>query len=84
MGAADLYVAAASGLDHLGAWHENAARCLRHCGRLNEALEHYHRSLDWVRQPGAEFLVMSRPPRQAAGGDYAENPSAALPSGVGP
>jgi tetratricopeptide (TPR) repeat protein len=82
-GAADLYVAAASGLDHLGVWHENAARCLRRCGRIADAMEHYNRSLEWVRQPGAEFLVVQPAPHHIAGSDYADYLVTAPPSDPG-
>lgn len=78
-GAAGLYVEAARGLSHLGAWQENAARCLRRSGRIIEALEHYNRSLDWVRQPGAEFLTAPPSPIETAGADYADNPRTAPP-----
>lgn len=55
--AAALYVEADAGLKRLGPWHENAARCLRRCGRVAEALQHYERALDWTRQPGPEFII---------------------------
>jgi tetratricopeptide (TPR) repeat protein len=55
--AADLYLKAAEKLEVMGEWHENAARCLRRCGRFEESLRHYYLALDWFRRPGVEFFV---------------------------
>ena len=79
--AAALYVEAAAGIPHLGPWHENAARCLRRCGRVEEALRHYERALDWVLQPGAEFIIHPPIPHAAT---YAENLPLLLRQLLGP
>ena len=55
--AARLYLDAAAVLGAMGEWHENAARCLRQCGRYDEALQQYYLALDWFRRPGVEFFV---------------------------
>jgi tetratricopeptide (TPR) repeat protein len=74
-GAAELYLEAFDRLDNLGEWHENAARCLRRCGRINEALEHYYRAFNWLRRPGAEFIIPQSSARRVESSNYATNPA---------
>ena len=76
--AADLYIEAYRELKDLGPWHKNAARCLRFAERFEQSLFHYEHSLNWVRQPGAEFVVTPPLILSAKGADYALNPTVAL------
>jgi hypothetical protein len=66
-------------LKTLGEWQENAARCLRRCGRYVEALHQYSLSLDWYQRPGAEFLVTLSSAEAKAPSEYAIDPGTIPP-----